>query len=444
MTAKVSYLVFQKRRRAVFEQMPHNSVAFLYSGQTIIKSEDQAYPFTPNHYFYYLTGLVESNAIAVLVKQHDGSQRFILLLVPNDPKTAQWEGDRLGLEQAKQQLGADEAYPVSDFKDYLPHWITGCSHVYTLWPMPDHLHTDFNETLVKLKNGSRAGWQQPSSLSNLAHIIDEMRLIKDEVEIEYTREAVQASVNGHLAIMQTCAPGIAEYQLRAKFMQSILWHGCQEEAYPSIVAAGGNACILHYDACQEVAENGNLVLIDAGGRYQHYCADITRTLPVNGQFNAEQRAVYELVLSVQQQVIEAVKPGAVWYDLHQLSVRLIVEGLVDLGLLQGDVQQLIEQESHKQFYMHYIGHWLGLDTHDVGRYKFGDEWRKLEPGMLLTIEPGVYIRPDQTVDEKWWHIGVRIEDNILVTAQGCEVLSADLPKQPDDIEKLIQDYQYVS
>lgn len=436
--------IFQARRQALFEQMTASSIAILESGCTITKSEDQEYPFTPNHYFYYLTGLAESQVVAVFIKNKNGQCQYVLLTIPNDPQTAQWTGDRVGLEGAKQTYGADQAYPVSDFVGHLKYWMNDCQAVYTLWPMADALQQTINETLVWLKNRSRAGWQQPGALCNLTLILDEMRLIKDEAEIEWTRQAVQASVSGHLTIMASCKPGVNEYQLRALFLQAILWRGCQEEAYPSIVATGGNACVLHYEACADTVSDGELLLTDAGGRYAHYCADLTRTIPVNGYFNPHQRAIYELVLSVQKQVIAAVKPGAIWHDLHQLSVRLIVEGLVSLGLLEGGVQQLIDNGAYKAFYMHYIGHWLGLDTHDVGRYKLGEHWRELKPGMLLTIEPGIYIHPDEAVDSQWWYIGVRIEDNILVTHDGCEVLSADLPKEPDAIESLVQDGQYAN
>ena len=445
MTHNISSSVFQKRRDALFDKMLPNSVAITKSGETITKSEDQDYPFTPNHYFYYLVGLEESQAIAVLIKDADGGQKFILLTVPDDAQAAQWDGERIGLDKAVQICGADQAYPVSEFATHLVSWVNNRQAVYTIWPMPNDLQQTLNNTLVWLKHRSRGGWQQPKALHNLTNLIDDMRLIKDSSEVEATRRAIQASIAGHQAIMQTCQPGVTEYQLRAQFMHAILWHGCQEEAYPSIVAAGSNACVLHYVDCSATTQDGQLLLTDAGGRYQHYCADLTRTIPVNGQFTSEQRAIYDLVLSVQTQVIEAVRPGAIWRDLHQLSVRLITEGLVDLGLLTGKVQELIDNEAYKTFYMHYIGHWLGLDTHDVGRYKLGNQWRELEPGMLLTTEPGIYIRPDDSIDSKWWHIGVRIEDNILVNDTGYEVLSADLPKQPDDIEQLVQQgHQYAN
>lgn len=439
MSSSVPISVCQQRRQHLFDKMSPASVAILTSGYPIPKSEDMTYPFIPNCYFYYLTGIAEPAATAVLIKDADGSRHFIMLMEPHDPDTAQWEGSSIGIEGAKQHFGADQAYPVNEFANYLPYWLDARQTIYTLWPMPNNLRESIDQTLVWLKNKSRAGWQPPTTMCNLCGLVDEMRLIKDKHEIECTRCAVEASVEGHKAIMQHCRPGVTEYQLRAQFMQSILWHGCQEEAYPSIVAAGGNACVLHYDQRRDSVEQGQLLLTDAGGRYQYYCADITRTIPADGQFNAYQRSIYELVLSVQQAVIDEVKPGAVWRDLHQLSVRLIVDGLIELGLLQGDRQQIIDNGDYKAFYMHYIGHWLGLDTHDVGRYKCGSKWRELEPGMLLTVEPGIYIKPDETIDSRWWHIGVRIEDNILVTSDGCDVLSKDLPKQPEAIEQIMSE-----
>lgn len=437
MSSSVPLSVCQNRRQALFEKMSYASIAIVTSGNPVAKSEDMHYPFIPNCYFYYLTGVEEPGAIAVFIKDADGGQQFIMLMEPNDPGIAQWEGDRIGVEGVKTLYGADQAYAVADFANCLPYWLDARDTIYTLWPMPQTLRDLIDQTLVWLKNKSRAGWQPPYNSYNLCHIVDEMRLIKDEHEVRCTRQAVEASVKGHKAIMHNCQAGVTEYQLRAQFMQAILWHGCQEEAYPSIVAAGGNACVLHYDQCQDTAQQNQLLLTDAGGRYQYYCADITRTIPVDGQFNPYQRTIYELVLSVQQAVINEVKPGAVWRDLHQLSVRLIVDGLIELGLLQGDRQQIIDNGDYKTFYMHYIGHWLGLDTHDVGLYKRGSKWRELESGMLLTIEPGIYIKPDDAIDPQWWHIGVRIEDNILVTDDGCEVLSKDLPKQPEEIEGLM-------
>lgn len=272
----------------------------------------------------------------------------------------------------------------------------------------------------------------------LDHLLHEMRLFKDDDEIELMRQAGEISAQGHVRAMQFCKPGVMEYQLEAEILHHFTMNGCRQPAYSSIVGGGKNACILHYIENDQPLEDGDLVLIDAGCELENYAGDITRTFPVNGRFNEPQKAIYQLVLDAQAACIELCKPGVLWNDVHEASVRVLTQGLVDLGLLKGDVDKLIEAGDYREFYMHRIGHWLGMDVHDVGDYKVDGEWRPLAPGMVMTVEPGIYIAPDnENVEPQWRGIGVRIEDDVLITVSGCEILTHSVPKEINDIEALM-------
>jgi len=290
----------------------------------------------------------------------------------------------------------------------------------------------------KVRQKVRAGAHAPSEYINVENILNEMRLIKDKEEIELMRKAASISSEAHCRAMALCKPGMYEFQLASELHYVFSHHGCDSPAYPSIVAGGGNACVLHYVDNKNQLEEGDLVLIDAAGEFQNYAADITRTFPVNGKFTPEQRAIYEIVLKAQLAAMEKIKPGVQWHEMQNAALSAITKGLVELGILSGSVEKLLEEKAYLEFYMHNSGHWLGLDVHDVGEYKINGEWRPLQPGMVLTVEPGIYIAGgNDKVDKKWWDIGVRIEDDVLVTENGHEVLSTGVPKQVEELEKLV-------
>ena len=302
-------------------------------------------------------------------------------------------------------------------------------------------HPDFDQRLIgwvnRLRSKERSGVHTPSEFVALDHILHDMRLFKSSHEIKAMRKAAKISAAAHCKAMQFCKPGVKEYQLEAELLNHFMKEGARFPAYSSIVGGGKNGCILHYVDNQETLNDGDLVLIDAGAEFDYYAADISRTFPVNGKFSREQRALYSIVLEAQYAAIEQVKPGNHWNDPHEAAVEVITRGLVDVGLLTGNVDQLIEEQAYRRFYMHRTGHWLGMDVHDVGDYKVDDEWRVLEPGMVITVEPGIYVSEADDIDKKWWNIGIRIEDDVMVTRDGHDVLSDGVPKQPDEVEALM-------
>lgn len=398
---------YARRRQQIFDQLPTPSIAILEGAALRYRNGDVSYPFRQDSGFYYLTGFEEPNAILVFLKK--GSQnRFILFCEPASEKDLIWTGPRAGLEEAVQDFGADEAYARSEFERHLK---------------------------------KRQKGQGP--ILKLLDFISEMRLIKSSAEISCMRTAAQISADAHRVLMAHCAPNQNEHELEALFQFRCAQGGARELAYSSIVAGGAHACILHYVKNNKPLQSGDLVLVDAGAEYQNYAADITRTFPVNGKFTAPQKALYELVLKAQCAAIEAIKPGLVWDRLQSIIVEILTEGLVDLGILKGNPKQLIVDKAYQKFYMHSSGHWLGLDVHDAGSYKHtahkkNPECRSLEAGMVLTVEPGLYICPGHSeVSKEWWGMGIRIEDDILVTPQGYEVLSDAAPKMPEEIEKLM-------
>ena len=336
--------------------------------------------------------------------------------------------------------GADDAFPINDIDDILPGLVEGRTRVY----YDLGRDADFDRRLMGWVNAIRArvrtGAQPPGEFVALSHLLHDMRLFKSPAEADLMRRAGAISAGAHVRAMKAVRPGMYEYQLEAEYLHEFMIHGARSPAYPSIVGGGANGCVLHYIENSAELKDGDLVLIDAGCELENYASDITRTFPVNGTFSAEQRTLYELVLRSQYAAIEATHPDNHWNVPHEIVVRVLTEGLVELGLLKGKVDDLIEEMAYQRFFMHRTGHWLGLDVHDVGDYRVGGEWRQLEPGMTLTVEPGLYIAPDDdTVEERWRGIGIRIEDDVLVTGNGCEVLTADVPKDIDDIEALMRE-----
>lgn len=435
MITKQEYL---NRRKALAASLPEHSIALIAAAREFFRNGDAHYRFRQNSNFYYLTGFNEPEA--VLVVTGGKNSRSFLFNRTKNPAEELWSGQRLGQEAAPEVLAVDEAWPIASLAEKLPELMAGCSAVYYELGQHRSLERQIRQSLNAVKRQVRRGIKAPDILHDLSPLLSESRLFKSEKEMELMRRAADISVAAHKRAMKRCRSLEYEYQLEAELVYEFTRHGCRSVAYDPIVGSGANACILHYTENNQPLNKGDLVLIDAGGEYQNYAADITRTFPVNGHFSGEQRAIYELVLQAQKAGIASVKPGVAWNEIQKAIVSTLVSGLSDLGLLDGKKEALIANEAYKTFYMHNSGHWLGLDVHDCGAYKTNHQWRPLEPGMVLTVEPGIYISAQLAhVDERWRNIGVRIEDDILVTRDGYENLTADLPVEIDDIEALMRD-----
>ncbi|MCK9621249.1 MAG: Xaa-Pro aminopeptidase [Methylobacter sp.] len=429
---------FKKRRKQLMQHIGKGNIALIGSASERTRNRDVNYPFRQDSDFYYLTGFNEPDSLAVFIPGRKQGE-YILFCREFDEKKALWEGAHAGLEGATTHYKADDSFPIDDLDDILPGMLEDKGKVY----YPIGRNSDLDHNLLvwinNIRSQSRTGVTAPGELASLEHILHEMRLFKSPEEIKLMRRAADVSANAHVKAMQKCKPGLYEYQIEAEIIYNFIQGGLRAVAYPSIVAGGKNACVLHYTENSDKLKNGDLLLIDAGAECDHYAADITRTFPVSGRFSEPQRQLYQLVLDAQAAAIAQIKPGLSWHLAHDASVEVLTKGLVALGLLKGKVSKLIKDEKYKQFYMHRIGHWLGMDVHDVGDYKLDKEWRLLEPGMVLTVEPGLYIPEDcQSVDEQWRGIGIRIEDDVLVTAEGHEILTSGVPKTIAEIESLMQ------
>ncbi|MDE0286098.1 MAG: aminopeptidase P N-terminal domain-containing protein, partial [Gammaproteobacteria bacterium] len=395
-----------------------------------------AFRYRPDSDFFYLTGFAEPEAVLGLIPGRNQGE-FILFCRERDPEQEVWHGSRAGLEGACNDFGADDAYPITDMDDILPGLLENRERIY--YTMGNDIAFDqrvlgwVNQVRGKIRTGVHA----PEEFISLNHILHDMRLYKSRYEISKLRDAATISAKAHVRAMKACRPGMMEYQVEAELLHEFMRRGAFSPAYPSIVGSGANSCVLHYIDNTREMKDGDILLIDAGAEYEGYASDVTRTFPVSGRFSDLQRAVYEVVLAAQLAAIDAVRPGNHWNQPHDSAVEVLTEGLVALGILKGSAQTLIEKEDYKRYFMHKTGHWLGMDVHDVGDYKLGNEWRMLEPGMALTVEPGLYFPPQKGLAKKWWNIGVRIEDDVLVTKSGHEVLSRDAPKSIPEIEALM-------
>ena len=428
---------FARRRRRLMQMMGRDSIAILPTAPLQLRNRDVEYPYRPDSDFYYLTGFPEPRAVLVLLPGR-GAGEYILFCQERDPKMERWTGSRAGQEGACELYGADDAFPIGDIDEILPGLMENREKVfYTMGGSQEYDHK-IPEWLKQIRQKSRAGIQAPGEIVSLDHLLHEMRLFKSRREVSLMRRAAKISATAHVRAMQCCRPGLFEYHLEAELIATFMRNGCRHTAYPPIVGGGANACVLHYTANDAELKDGDLVLIDAGAELDNYAADITRTFPVNGCFTPAQREIYELVLAAQEAAIAKIVPGNHWQDPHHAAVRVLTRGLRDLGLLRGDLRTLLKKEACKRFFMHRTGHWLGMDVHDVGDYQVGGVWRLLEPGMVMTVEPGLYIPAgSRGVAKKWWNIGVRIEDDVLVTRHGCDVLSKDAPKTVAAIERLM-------
>jgi Xaa-Pro aminopeptidase len=427
---------FERRRRQLMRMMGKGSIAILLAAPVRRRNRDTEYAYRQDSDFLYLTSFPEPESVAVLIPGRAHGE-YVIFCRDRDPLRETWDGRRAGPDGAVKDYGADDAFPISDIDDILPGLLERCERVfYTMG-----VHPEFDTRLMGWVNELRAqagrGRHTPQEFIALDHLLHDMRLYKSRAEISAMRKAARVAAGAHCRAMRIVQPGMREFEIEAEFLHEFRRHG-YEPSYLPIVGGGENACILHYTDNSAELTDGDLLLIDAGCEVEGYASDITRTFPVSGQFSAAQRAVYDVVLKAQQAAVKAVAPGRHWNEPHDAAVRAITRGLVKLGILKGRVPSLIKSEAYKRFFLHRTGHWLGLDVHDVGDYKVGEEWRVLEAGMVLTVEPGIYIPPgSKGVAKKWWGIGIRIEDDVLVTKEGHEVLSRAVPKDPDEIEALM-------
>ncbi|MDO9625253.1 MAG: Xaa-Pro aminopeptidase [Pseudomonas sp.] len=428
---------YARRRKALMAQMEPNSIAILPAAQVYIRNRDVEHVYRQDSDFQYLSGFPEPQAVIALIPGREHGE-YVLFCRERDPERELWDGLRAGQDGAISQYGADDAFPIGDIDDILPGLIEGRERVYYAMGTNQEFDRHLMDWINVIRSKARQGAQPPNEFVALDHLLHDMRLYKSAAEVKVMKEAAQISARAHIRAMQASRAGLHEFHLEAELDYEFRKGGAKMPAYGSIVAAGKNACILHYRENDAPLKDGDLVLIDAGCEIDCYASDITRCFPVNGRFSPEQKAIYELVLAANEEAFKHIGPGKHWNEAHEATVRVITAGLVELGLLQGEVDELIAAEAYKPFYMHRAGHWLGMDVHDVGDYKVGGEWRVLEVGMAMTVEPGIYIAVNNTdVAKKWRGIGVRIEDDVVVTKNGCEVLTLGVPKSVDEIEALM-------
>lgn len=434
---KISLQDFARRRRELMALMEPNSIAILPSAGLLPRNGDVEYRFRQDSDFHYLTGFDEYDSVFVLIPGREHGEA-ILFCRERDEDLERWHGKVTGPERAMQLYGLDDAFPITDIDDIVPGLIEGKSKLYYAMGV----HAEFDNRVIGWVNSiaanNRSGAQPPGEFVQLGQYLHELRLFKSSQEIEVMRQAAVITGEAHARVMSVTRPGMYEYQLEAELEYCFVRLGARTPAYPSIVGGGSNACVLHYIQNDDVLRKGDLVLVDAGGEYESYAADVTRTFPVSGKFSKAQAELYELVLEAQQAAIDQVRPGNQWNQPHDAAVAVITAGLIRLGLLQGEVDDLIEAKTYKKYYMHKTGHWLGLDVHDVGEYQVGGQWRVFETGMVTTIEPGLYISDDcDEAPARYRGVGIRIEDNVLVTRSGNEILTSSIPKTIAEIERLM-------
>jgi Xaa-Pro aminopeptidase len=433
MNAAEAISIYASRRRRLAESIG-DGVALVPTAPERVRNRDSHYPYRFDSHFYYLTGFTEPEAALVLA-----AGKSILFCRERNEEREIWDGFRYGPEAARERFGFDEAYPIAKLDEQVIGLLENQRALY--YPMGADLEWDSRAMgwLNAVRAKARAGVAAPESLRDVRGVVDDMRLVKDAHEQAVMRRAARIAAAAHRRAMQRARAGRTEYEVEAELLYEFRRNGAQFPAYSPIVAGGPNACVLHYVANDAMLRDGDLLLIDAGCELDGYASDITRTFPVNGRFSAAQREVYEIVLSAQRAALETVRAGGAWNEPHDAAVKTLAQGMIDLGLVSGGLDEVLEKETYKRFYMHRTGHWLGLDVHDAGDYKRAGEWRVLTPGMVLTVEPGLYIRAADDVPQRLRNIGVRIEDDVLVTDVGYEVLTAEAPKTVDAIEALMRD-----
>lgn len=422
------------RREKLLDQMTANSVALFFAAPEMTRSNDTNYPYRQNSDFWYFTLFAEPEAVFIIVKQQDNSTKFVLFNRKKDPLAETWTGYRLGQQAALDAIFVDEAYAFDEIATILPDILNGKTAIYHADQQYDYADNIVDNAMETLRKGNKLNLSAPNCMIDWRPLVHEMRMFKSDFEMAILRQACQISAKAHVCAMQKCQPTMFEYQLESEILHEFAWHGARAPSYNTIVGSGNNGCILHYENNSQQLKDGDLVLIDAGCEYLYYAGDITRTFPINGKFSQAQLEIYNIVLASQYQAIKLFKPGTSIMEVNNQVVRTMVEGLVKLGIMQGDVDSLIANKAYTQYYMHGLGHWLGIDVHDVGSGRD----RILESGMVLTVEPGLYINQESDVPAQYKGIGIRIEDNILITDTGNEVLTGDVPKEPAEIEKLME------
>jgi Xaa-Pro aminopeptidase len=431
MTPPIGVDAYRQRRARLAASM-RAGVAIVPTAPECTRNRDAHYPYRFDSYFYYLTGFREPEAVLVIVAGDE--PKSILFCRAKDPDREIWDGYRYGPDAARTEFAFDATYPVDRLDEIMPGLIADQALLHCHWGSDASWDARVTAWINEVRGRARSGVTAPGEIRDLHLLLDEMRIIKGPEEIAVMRRAADITTGAHRRAMRAARPGRREHEIEAELLHEFRRHGAQSPAYTPIVAGGERACVLHYVQNDGMLKDNDLLLIDAGCELDGYAADVTRTFPVSGRFTGPQRAVYELVLAAQAAAIAAVKAGSPWDAPHRAAVDTLTRGMIDLKLISGPVDAAIETEAYKKFYMHRTGHWLGLDVHDAGAYKTSGEWRRLEPGMVLTVEPGCYIRADADVPERFAGIGVRIEDDVLVTAAGAEVLTRDAPKEPAEIE----------
>ncbi len=428
-----------RRRKSLMNAIGKESIAIIPSAPVKLRSKDTDYKYRQDSDFYYLTGFSEPESVAVLISGRRAGE-YIIFCRESDKKMETWNGRRLGVDAAPVALDADDAFPIDDIDDILPGLLEGRERVYYSMGRETLFDNRIIGWINQLKAKSGSGASVPSEFISLDFHLHDMRLIKSRSELTALRKAAKISAAGHTAAMSACAPGKMEYELEAELISTYKREGADHSFLP-IVGGGANGCILHYTENSDELKDGEMVLVDSGAEYQCYAGDITRTYPVNGIFSDPQREVYEIVLAANKAAIAKVVVGNHWNDPHDAAVRVITRGLINLGILKGEYKKLVKEAAYRPYYMHRTGHWLGIDVHDVGDYKIDDKWRLLEPGMVLTIEPGIYLASAKAIPKPYRDIGIRIEDDVVVTKDGPEVLTDSIVKEIDEIETLMQVYQ---
>jgi Xaa-Pro aminopeptidase len=447
---------YHQRRQRLANQLRANGggVAILMTSAEIPRNRDSDFPYRWDSYFYYLTGFIEPESAVIIYTTETGFRTALFCREKNEEREI-WDGYRYGPKAAKELFAVDETFPIAEFDTVLPRLMTNQNTLSYALGEGSLVEQHVNAALTKVRAQSRSGIVAPKTMIDVRAVLDEMRLVKDAEEVDIMRRAAVISAQAHTVAMQRCKPGMFEYEVEAELLYIFKKHGSQFPAYGSIVAGGANACVLHYRENDARLRNGDILLIDAGCELDGYASDITRSFPVNGRFSKGQRKLYDLVLESQFAAIAATKPGAIFNAPHEAATKVLVQGMIDLGLLKGTVEESLESGSYKRFYMHRTSHWIGMDVHDCGDYiepgspaahlptdesaplKPAIPNRVLHPGMVLTIEPGIYVRAAADIPEEYHDIGIRIEDDALVTAQGCDILTKDIVKTANDIEALM-------
>ena len=429
---------FSERRSNLAHKVLDDSAIIIASASVKSRISDTDYAYRQDSNFYYLSGYEEPESL-ILIRPNHANEKFIIFCRDRDPLREQWDGFRTGQEGAISEYGADASYSINSVDQLMPELLKGSKNIYFSMSSPCGIDSKINHWIEDIRKNMRAGAEPPENLLSLDSILHEMRLIKEDHELDIMKHAADITTEAHIRAMQAVTPGMFEYQLEAEYLYAFNKNGARSPAYNSIVGGGNNSCILHYVENNAELKDGDLVLVDAGCEYQYYASDVTRTFPVNGKFSPEKREIYTIVLEAHKQSIEQAQPGNKWNLMHEKSVEVLVEGLLSLGLLNGSKEENIEEGLYSKFYMHRIGHWLGMDVHDVGAYKKDGDWRELEKGMVMTIEPGIYILDSlEDVDDKWKGIGVRIEDNIVINDSGNEFLTPDVPRTIEEVEQTVQ------